>query len=140
MNLKPQVENFNPHSVDLVQFDLDQSTLKPLDVSNESFMINKELSDTYQGTPKFETITYSIDQNNQFTLKLDQTQEEILEKKIPSTLEVSSLGDENDEKAQALKAILEKNKTIRKAIQFQTKLSEAALKVKNARQTSTKKK
>lgn len=103
MNPKPHVDK-----IDLVQFDLDQSTLKPLDVSNESFMMNKEPSDTYQGTPKFETITYSIDQNNQFILKLDQTPEESLQKKIPSTMEVSSLGDENDEKTQALRAILEK--------------------------------
>jgi len=90
---------------------------KPLDQTNESFIMNKDSSRVFKPISAFEN-------TNRLTLHLNQTEEENSLHKFPNALEVSSLYDntnDNDEKVQALRTILEKNERARKLFQAKFK-------------------
>ena len=113
--------------IEPIQFESDQTTLKPFDFTNESFIMKKESPVLSRRTPKFETIQSSLENPQNLSHLNDQTQEDILLNN-PQTLGYSSasLNPENgddDAKVEALRAILAKNEETRKVRQFQMVLN-----------------
>lgn len=102
----------------------DQSTLKPLDLTEESFI-------TSQGTlipkipPRFGTASY-------------ETQDVLSIQEVKSQSNIQNIFLDHssallDQEGEALRAILESNELSRKELQFKTKLNEASLRTRSLR-------
>lgn len=110
--------------IEMAKFEHDQSTLKPLDLTDESFLTNQGPL-IFEMTPKFETISNEIQEK-----KSQNSVQNILLENHSSDL-IDQEDDPDDDKMKALRGILEKNELIRKELQFKTKLNEASLRVRN---------
>jgi len=106
--------------IEPVQFEPDQTSLKPFDLTNESFIMKKESPAISHRTPKFETVQSSADNNQDLSQLNNQTQDDIL---LSNAFQ--NLNQENEESAkiEALRAILAKNEETRKVRQFQAMLN-----------------